>query len=141
MIERTARIGAATAALWLAACTTRASPAAGCKLVERGHGPRGQVALRVERIATGLVVPWGLAFLPGGDVLVTERPGRVRLLRNGRLEPAPVATIAVAEQGEGGLLGIAADPRFAENHRFYVYYTGERGGRSVNRLARYVLAS
>src|SRR5512138_2461931 len=107
--------------------TGPAGPAApgACTLVDSGWGPAGQVALRVERVATGLTVPWGIAFLPGGDALLTERPGRIRLLRGGRLEPAPVATIAVGERGEGGLLGIAADPAFAENRRFYVYYTGD----------------
>jgi glucose/arabinose dehydrogenase len=118
-----------------------AATAPGCLLVESGFGPRGEVPIRVERVATGLTVPWGLAFLPGGDVLLTERPGRIRLLRAGRLEPAPVAAIPVGEQGEGGLLGIAADPRFSENRRFYVYYTMSKGGRNVNRLVRWILAA
>lgn len=126
-------------ALAAAGCEpARAAP--GCKLVESGWGPPGAVPVRVERVATGLEVPWGLAFLPGGDVLVTERPGRIRMIRGGRLEAAPVATLAVAGRGEGGLLGIAADPRFAENRRFYVHYTGERDGRAVNRVVRWVLA-
>ncbi|HEY6005092.1 MAG TPA: PQQ-dependent sugar dehydrogenase [Anaeromyxobacter sp.] len=124
----------------LPGCSTAAT-AAGCSLVESGFGPRGEVPIRVERVAAGLTVPWGLAFLPGGDALLTERPGRIRLLRAGKLEPAPVATLDVGEQGEGGLLGIAADPRFAENRRFYVYYTGSKGGRNVNRLVRFVLAA
>lgn len=130
------------AALFLlapAACGAAAS-APGCKLVESGWGPAGEVPIRVERVASGLEVPWGLAFLPGGDVLVTERPGRIRLLRAGTLEVAPVATVAVAGGGEGGLLGIALDPRFAENRRFYIYATVEKEGRPVNRVTRWVLA-
>lgn len=130
---------AALLVLAVPACGSAAT-APGCTLVEGGWGPAGDVPIRVERVASGLAVPWGLAFLPGGDVLVTERPGRIRLLRGGKLEPAPVATIAVGERGEGGLLGIAADPRFGENRRFYVYYTAQSGGRSVNRLVRWVLA-
>jgi glucose/arabinose dehydrogenase len=133
-------LAAAAAALLLAPARGPAAGAAGCTLVEGGWGPAGEVPIRVERVATGLVVPWGIAFLPGGDALVTERPGRIRLLRGGSLQPDPVATIAVGEQGEGGLLGIAADPRFAENRRFYVYYTADKGRRTVNRLARWVLA-
>jgi glucose/arabinose dehydrogenase len=128
----------------LLACRTSAPAAAtsdACTLVDRGYGPDGGVAVRADRVATGLEVPWGIAFLPGGDALVTERPGRVRLLRAGALEPAPVATLRVAERGEGGLLGIAADPRFAENRRFYLYATVEKGGRAVNRVTRWVLAS
>jgi glucose/arabinose dehydrogenase len=117
-----------------------AAPSSGCTLVERGFGPAGTIRVRTERVATGLQVPWGIAFLPGGDALVTERPGRIRLLRRGALEPAPIATIAVAEAGEGGLLGIAADPQFATNRRFYVYATFSKGGRLVNQVIRWVLA-
>ncbi|HSD67880.1 MAG TPA: PQQ-dependent sugar dehydrogenase [Vicinamibacteria bacterium] len=130
---------AALAALPLCAACTATSP--DCTLLESGFGPRGEAGIRVERVASGLVVPWGLAFLPGGDVLVTERPGRVRLLRGSTLEPEPVVTLPVGERGEGGLLGIAPDPRFQENRRLYLYYTGEVGGRTVNRLVRYVLAA
>jgi glucose/arabinose dehydrogenase len=118
----------------------RAADAPGCTLVREGFGPAGATALRVERIASGLEVPWGVAFLPGGDALVTERPGRIRMLRGGRtLVAEPVARVDVAEGGEGGLLGIAADPDFARNRRFYVYATVSKGGRSVNRVLRYVL--
>ena len=112
-----------------------------CTFVESGWGPPGQVPVRVERVATGLEVPWGLAFLPNGDVLVTERPGRIRLLRGGALVPEPVAKVPVAEAGEGGLLGIALDPKFAENRRFYLYATVEEGGRNVNQLSRWTLAA
>lgn len=112
--------------------------AVGCRLVESGHGAPGGTRIRVERVAAGLEVPWALAFLPGGDVLVTERPGRVRLLRDGQLEATPVVTIPVASVGEDGLLGIAVDPGFAANRRFYVYYSA-RDAR-VNRVVRYVLA-
>jgi glucose/arabinose dehydrogenase len=86
-----------------------------CTLVENGFGSQGQVKLRVEEVVTGLEVPWGIAFLPNQDMLVTERPGRVRLVRNGQLIPQPVATINVTESGEDGLLGIATHPNFAKN--------------------------
>lgn len=119
----------------------RAADAPGCVLVRAGFGPPGEVAIRVERIAEGLEVPWGIAFVPGGDALVTERPGRVRLLRGGRLVAEPVLRLEVAERGEGGLLGIAADPRFAENRRFYLYATVEERGRAVNRVTRWRLAA
>lgn len=81
--------------------------------------------MRVQTVATGLEVPWDLAFLPSGRALVTERPGRVRLmLRDGRLAPAPVAKPDVVQRGEGGLLGLAIDPEFAINHFVYLYLTG-----------------
>jgi glucose/arabinose dehydrogenase len=114
--------------------------APGCILVEDGFGPAGTAPIRVERVATGLEVPWAIAFLPGGDALVTERPGRIRLLRGGVLEAAPVATVPVVDEGEGGLLGIAADPAFAENRRFYTYATVSADGGTVNRVTRWVLA-
>jgi len=66
---------------------------------------------RVETIATGLEVPWALAFAADGRLFVTERAGRIRVVKDGRLEPAPVATLSVAAQGEAGLMGLALDPR------------------------------
>ncbi|PIG91499.1 PQQ-dependent sugar dehydrogenase [Gloeocapsopsis sp. IPPAS B-1203] len=111
-----------------------------CTLVPEGAGPQGQVNVRTEEVVTGLEVPWGIAFLPNNDMLVTERPGRVRLVRNGQLESAPVATINVTDSGEGGLLGIAAHPDFAENRLFYVYYTADRNGTPINRVERWQLS-
>jgi glucose/arabinose dehydrogenase len=116
-------------------------PAAGsaCLLVDPGPGPAGAAALVVETVASGLEVPWGIAFLPGGDLLVTERPGRIRIVRGGALAPAPVATVAVEEIGEGGLLGIALAPDFPASRRFFVHYTAP-GGRE-NRIAAWILAA
>jgi glucose/arabinose dehydrogenase len=133
--------GAVAAALATFTCAAAALPQAPrCTLVEHGFGPAGNTPLRVERIASGLEIPWGIAFLPGGDALVTERPGRIRLLRGGVLVREPVATLEVAEAGEGGLLGIAADPGFGTNRRFYVYATVRKGRHDVNRVLRYALA-
>lgn len=89
---------------------------------------------RVETVARGLVVPWEIAFLPDGSALVTERPGRVRLLtRRGRLRREPVARVRVSARGEGGLLGLAVDPAFRRNRHVYLYFTTSRG----MRVARY----
>lgn len=76
-------------------------------------------------IAGGLDTPWAIAFLPDGNMLVTERKGTVRFVeKNGKLRDAPVATINNAQEiGEGGLLGIALHPKFAENSLVYLYYT------------------
>jgi glucose/arabinose dehydrogenase len=88
----------------------------------------GTASPRVETIATGLEIPWEIAFLPDGRALVTERPGRVRLLsRRGHVARKPVARIAVSAVGEGGLLGLALDPKFARNRYVYVYYTTASG--------------
>jgi glucose/arabinose dehydrogenase len=85
---------------------------------------------RVTTLATGLVIPWEIAFMPDGRALVTERPGRVRLLsRHGRLRRSPVARVPVSAQGEGGLLGLALDPRFRRNAFVYLYFTTPSGMR------------
>jgi glucose/arabinose dehydrogenase len=95
---------------------------------------RSENGPRVETVATGLEAPWELAFLPDGRALVTERPGRVRLLsRDLRLEPEPVAEVDVAAIEESGLLGLAVDPQFERNRLVYLYRTREDG----NDVARY----
>ena len=89
---------------------------------------RAEGGPRVETLVTGLDTPWDLAFLPDGRALVTERPGRVRLLsREGELRREPVAEVDVAAVGEGGLLGIAVDPGFARNRFVYLYRTTVSG--------------
>ncbi len=90
--------------------------------------------LRVQTVAKGLEIPWEIAFLPDGRALVTERPGRVRLLgRRGRLRHKPVARVAVSAVGEGGLLGLALDPAFARNRFVYLYFTTDAGMRLERR--------
>ncbi len=80
---------------------------------------------RVTTVTRGLEYPWSLAFLPDGSMLVTERPGRLRVIRDGRLEPKPVQGLpAIAEVGQGGLLDIALDPDFARNRLIYLSYAG-----------------
>ncbi|MDX6697242.1 MAG: hypothetical protein QOE65_639 [Solirubrobacteraceae bacterium] len=89
---------------------------------------------QVSTVATGLDIPWEIAFLPDGRALITERPGRVRmLLPDGTLRTA--ATVDVVAEGEGGLLGLAVDPDFARNSFVYLYRTTARG----NEVARYRL--
>ena len=89
---------------------------------------------RVRTVATGLEVPWEIAFLPDGRALVTERPGRVRLLtRDRRLRREPLARISVSAQGEGGLLGVAIDPRFGRDNDFVYFYFTTASGMKVDR--------
>ena len=74
-------------------------------------------------VAEGLEHPWSLAFLPDGRMLVTERPGRLRIVADGALEPEPVAGVpAVWAEGQGGLLDVALHPDFAENGLIYLSY-------------------
>jgi glucose/arabinose dehydrogenase len=75
-------------------------------------------------VARGLVHPWSLAFLPDRGLLVTERPGRLRIVRDGVLDPRPVAGVpTVRAMGLSGLMDVALHPRFAENHYVYLTYT------------------
>jgi len=81
-------------------------------------------AYRVVTVAEGLVNPWSMAWLPNGDMLVTERPGRLRIVRNGRLLPDPVAGLpAIRGGGQGGLLDVVAHPQFAGNRLVYIAYS------------------
>src|SRR6266849_5342249 len=73
---------------------------------------------RVEVVAQKLEIPWALAFTPDGRIFVTERPGRLRVIENGRLKPEPVAVVPeVLHLGEGGLMAVALDPGFTATHR------------------------
>lgn len=117
-----------------------ASPNRDCILVEEGYGPQGQVAVQAEEVVSGLEVPWGILFISDTDMLVTERPGRIRLVRDGQLQREPVAIVPVTARGEGGLLGIAPHPEFASNRLFYIYYTADRNGSSVNLVERWQLS-
>jgi glucose/arabinose dehydrogenase len=96
---------------------------------------------RVVTVTRGLVHPWSLAFLPDGDMLVTERVGRLRIIRNGELEPSPVPGVPeVALGGQAGLLDIALHPKFAENRLIYLSYSGAGEGGSGTEVARARLA-
>ncbi|HUF72587.1 MAG TPA: PQQ-dependent sugar dehydrogenase [Gammaproteobacteria bacterium] len=80
--------------------------------------------VRVVPIVTGLSHPWGMAFLPNGDILVTEREGRVRLIRDGVLDPEPIAGVpAVHAVRLSGLMDIALHPEFERNGLVYLTYT------------------
>lgn len=96
---------------------------------------------QVEVIAEGLETPWAIAFLPDGAALVTERPGRLRLVRQGSLVDAPISTIpeAIETNGEGGLMGVAVHPRFSETRWIYVSYTHEKEGGYGVKVVRYML--
>jgi glucose/arabinose dehydrogenase len=94
--------------------------------------------LKVVVVARGFVQPWSIAFLPGGDILVTERPGRLRLIKGGALEPNPVAGVpTVRSGGLQGLMDVVLHPRFADNRFVYLSYhrpAGEDAGETM--LAR-----
>lgn len=125
----------AVLALAAAACADPAST--------RPHLPEGAVAsqhhaYRVVPVVEGLEHPWGMAFLPGGDILVTERPGRLRRVAGGRLEPEPIGGLPdVAAGGQGGLLDVAVHPDFTRNQLVYLSYSKRRAdGRRTTAVVR-----
>ena len=80
-----------------------------------------KASLRLVTLSHGLVQPWSMAFLPDGRMLITERPGRLRVFANGRLEPTPLAGVPkVAATGQGGLLDVCLHPNFARNRVLYL---------------------
>ncbi len=103
-------------------------PEIGVPVPPLGHGPfvfdtAEQHKIQVSVVAKGLVHPWALAFLPDGSMLITERPGRIRVVRNGVLDPKPISGVPEPfTKGNGGLMDIALHPRFAENHLVYFTY-------------------
>ncbi len=100
--------------------------------------PPAAAAVRVQTVAGGLEHPWGLAFLPDGRMVVTERPGRLRIVgRDGRLSEPLAGVPQVLARGQGGLLDVALDPRFADNRLVYLSYAepGE-GGTAGTAVAR-----
>jgi len=99
------------------------------------RAPSGQV--RVETIARGLVHPWGLAFLPDGQMLVTERPGRLRLVSRDGGVSAPLAGVPrVFARGQGGLLDVALAPDFASSRWVYLAYAEPGSGGGGTAVAR-----
>jgi len=86
---------------------------------------------RLTTLTEGLQNPWSMAFLPDGRVLVTERPGRLRVIsKDFRLDPQPIGGVpAVVASGQGGLLDVVLHPKFAENNLVYLSYAaGDRNG-------------
>ncbi|MDQ3696916.1 MAG: PQQ-dependent sugar dehydrogenase [Gemmatimonadota bacterium] len=93
--------------------------------------------VRVETVARGLEHPWALALLPDGRMLVTERPGRVRLVEpDGRLSEPLSGVPPVVARGQGGLLDVAIDPAFAENRLVYLSYAEPGEGGAGTAVAR-----
>ncbi len=90
----------------------------------------------IEIVAENLEIPWEIAFLPDGELLITERPGRVLKLGAGR---KIIEISGVRHVGEGGLLGLALHPEFSDNKQVYLYLTSSNNGNIVNRVERYKL--
>ena len=117
-------------ALWGAPILTHCRAQSPEGPAQRSPTPEAIKGVRAETVAKGLEHPWALAFLPDGRILVTERPGRLRIVeRNGRLSQPLSGVPKVYAQGQGGLLDVAVDPEFAENRLVYLSFAepGEDG--------------
>ena len=113
----------------LAACA-RAAPLA--QELSTQNGP-----VRVVTVARGLDHPWGLAFLPDGRMLVTERSGQLRIVeRDGRISEPLAGVPDVAARGQGGLLDVALDPDFGRNRLIYLSYAEPAGMSAGTAAAR-----
>lgn len=119
-----------TASVFLA-CAGKAQQAAqpiGVPVPPLGAGPfrfdtAEQHAIRVSIVARGLSHPWSIAFLPDASMLVTERPGRLRIIRGGRLDSTPVTGVPQVYAVQlAGLMDVALDPDFTTNHFIYLTY-------------------
>ena len=143
---------AAAAAAALAACgapassepasPTPAAPANGggdprLQTTLAAPAPAGALALKVETLAEGLVNPWSIAFLPDGSMLVTERAGRLRVIRDGALVETPVAGVPeVLAWNQGGLFDVLPHPDFAANRMLYLSYANGTREANATRIAR-----
>lgn len=106
--------------------TTAASPPAAPK----------NATPQTEVVVSGLDTPWAIDFAPDGRWFISERAGRIRIVKDGKLQPEPWMTLPVTETGESGLLGIALDPQFAQNRFVYAAYTYRANNRLENRVVR-----
>ncbi|MFP6572728.1 MAG: PQQ-dependent sugar dehydrogenase, partial [Vicinamibacterales bacterium] len=118
-------------------------PAIGVPVPPLGEGPwvfdtAEQHKIRVSVVTKELSHPWAIAFLPNSDMLVTERPGRLRIVRNGVLDPHVISGVpTVRTDGNGGLMDVALHPQFADNRLVYLTYTKPvGGGKGAPALAR-----
>ena len=92
---------------------------------------------RVETAAGGLEIPWAFAFLPNGNLLFTERPGRVRIIENGKLRAENVFRVPDVEpSGESGLMDVSIHPKFGDNNFVYLAYAYKTDGKYV-KVVRY----
>jgi len=126
--------GSSLALLMLASCAlgSGSSLQSDTNLAETPVSQAVATRFRQVPILKGLEHPWGMVWLPDGSMLITERPGRLRIVRDNKLDPTPIAGVpAVLAAGQGGLLDIALHPRFTENRLVYLTYA--HGTQSANR--------
>jgi len=103
---------------------------------------KGGSEYAVESLAEGLISPWAIEFLPDGRMLISERPGRLRMYSNGKLQTEPIEGVPqVAYRGQGGLLDIAVHPDFENNGWIYLAYTVDGERDMMTRIARFIFTA
>ena len=123
--------------LFIVGCSTNESSpdAEPVNILEEG------IPYDIEIVAEGLNVPWELAFLDKETIYFTERPGNLRVIRNGEIEMKPLLDLGApfVSNGEGGLLGLEIDPNFEHNQYMYIYHSYEKDGLVQNRVLRLIV--
>src|SRR5688500_8495067 len=119
----------------LAASCSSPPPGRGAGEVE--NSPQSQTSFKVETVVGNLEVPWSIVWAPDGRMIFTERPGRVRVVQNGKLQSQPLFTVSdVESRSEAGLMSVALHPQFASNRWVYLSYAYSADGLQV-RVVRY----
>ena len=142
-VRHSARIATPLVLGLLTLSHAQGQPTIGVPVPPLGAGPwvfdtAEQHKIRVSVVTNGLSHPWAIAFLPDGSMLITERPGRLRVVRDGVLDPHAVSGVPqVRTDGNGGLMDVALHPQFADNRLVYLTYTKPVGnGMGAPALAR-----
>jgi len=124
-------------ALAVALCVACSQPPAGRGTGEVVTSAQSNTSFKVEKVVGGLEVPWSIVWAPDGRMIFTERPGRVRVVEKGTLNPKPLFVVSdVEKSGESGLMSVALHPQFSSNHFIYLSYAYSSGGVRV-RVVRY----
>jgi aldose sugar dehydrogenase len=125
-------------ALLAALCFACSQPPAGRGAGEVATSPQSGTRFKIEKVVGGLEVPWSIVWAPDGRMIVTERPGRVRVVENGTLRPKPLLTVLdVEESGESGLMSVALHPQFSSNRFIYLSYAYTSGDGISVRVVRF----
>src|SRR5689334_5390883 len=121
----------------LAIAVSCGRPAPGRGAGEIESSPQTHTKFKVETVIGNLEVPWSIVWAPDGRMIFTERPGRVRVFQNDKLQQQPLFVVPDVEpRGESGLMSIALHPQFASNHLLYLSYAYSASGQMV-RVVRY----
>jgi glucose/arabinose dehydrogenase len=121
--------------IFLAFACSDPPPGRGAGEVE--NSPQSQTSFKVETVVGNLEVPWSIVWAPDGRMIFTERPGRVRVFQNGKLQSQPLFVVPdVESRGEAGLMSVALHPQFASNRWIYLSYAYSADGLQV-RVVRF----